>query len=94
MDHTFMMYPIFVKTDTFSRKELTQFLEERNIETRPMFPLLNQPVYKKLFGDLEKNYPVSKKIYDKGFYIGCHHGLDETDLDYIIETFTLFLNKR
>jgi dTDP-4-amino-4,6-dideoxygalactose transaminase len=90
MEHTFMMYPILIKSDKFQRKNLTHFLESKNIETRPMFPLLNQPLYKKLFGDLEKKYPVAERIDKDGFYIGCHHGLEESDLFYIVEVFRAF----
>jgi dTDP-4-amino-4,6-dideoxygalactose transaminase len=82
-DHTFMMFPLMILSDKFTRKEITSFLEEHNIETRPLFPLLNQPIYKKLFGDIIEDYPVAKNISEKGFYIGCHHGLEDEDLAYL-----------
>jgi dTDP-4-amino-4,6-dideoxygalactose transaminase len=52
-----------------------------------MFPLLSQPFYKKLFGSLEKSYPVAKYISTAGFYIGCHQGLTRDDLDYVAGVF-------
>lgn len=83
--HSFMMYPIVVKKNApFTRRDLTTWLEKNNIETRPMMPLLNQPLYKKLFGDLEKDYPVAQWINHHGFYVGCHHGLQRAQLDKII----------
>jgi dTDP-4-amino-4,6-dideoxygalactose transaminase len=85
VDHSFMMYPIVVKTTApFSRREITEYLEKNNIESRPMLPLLNQPIYVKLFGDIEKDYPVAKWINDFGFYVGCHHGLGKEELDCIL----------
>ena len=54
-------------------------------------PLLNQPVYKKLFGNVEKEYPVAKYINKNGFYIGCHQDLKKDDLDYIIYIFRKYL---
>ena len=85
IEHSFMMYPIVVKKNApFTRRDLTTRLEKNNIETRPMMPLLNQPLYKKLFGDLEKNYPVAEWINHHGFYVGCHHGLTQIQLDKII----------
>ncbi|MBP2654164.1 MAG: hypothetical protein H6Q73_1733 [Firmicutes bacterium] len=93
VDHSFMMYPIVVKnTASFTRKEFTEHLEKNNIESRPMLPLLNQPIYVKLFGNIERDYPAAHWINDNGFYIGCHHGLDEEDLERIIECIEGFID--
>ncbi|MDR1806182.1 MAG: DegT/DnrJ/EryC1/StrS aminotransferase family protein [Clostridium sp.] len=89
-NHTFMMYPILIMGNSFTRKEICDFLENRNIETRPMFPLLNQPIYRKLYGNLEDSYPVAKNVSRKGFYIGCHHGLGVNELEYIAEVMKEF----
>ncbi|TDT61022.1 DegT/DnrJ/EryC1/StrS family aminotransferase [Fonticella tunisiensis] len=94
IDHTFMMYPIVVrKNSTFTRDELTRFLEKNNIETRPMLPLLNQPVYKRIFGNIEDDYPVAKWINRSGFYIGCHHGLGKDELNKIKDVFDSFFKR-
>ena len=86
VDHSFMMYPLVVKKNApFAREDITRWLEKNNIETRPMMPLLSQPIYKKIFGDLEKDYPVAEWIDRRGFYVGCHHGLKTAQLDKIIE---------
>lgn len=93
-DHSFMMYPIIVKAP-LQRDELTLFLEENNIETRPMVPLLNQPYYQQLFGtDLEDHYPVAKKINQQGFYIGCHPELTSEELQYMVDTLAEFLSNK
>ncbi|MCF7835750.1 MAG: DegT/DnrJ/EryC1/StrS family aminotransferase [Candidatus Marinimicrobia bacterium] len=93
-EHAFMMYPIVVhKNRKIKRDDLVNYLECHNIETRPMLPLLNQPFYKKKFGDIEKNYPVAKWINNNGFYIGCHQGLSNEDIEYIIEVFKNFFEK-
>ena len=55
VDHSFMMYPLVVKDGAkFTKDEITHYLEKENIETRPMLPLLNQPIYKDLFATLKK----------------------------------------
>lgn len=93
--HSFMMYPIAIKKNApFTRRDLTQWLEKNNIETRPMMPLLNQPIYKKLFGDIEKDYPVAEWINRYGFYVGCHHGLKREQLDKILNCIHDFLKGR
>lgn len=57
-----------------------------------MLPLLNQPIYKEIFGDIESEYPVAEYINRNGFYIGCHHGLSERQLDYVINCIKDFLS--
>ena len=95
VDHSFMMYPLVVKKDApFTRDDITHFLESENIETRPMLPLLNQPVYQELFGNIEDEYPVSKWVNHNGFYIGCHHGLCQEHLDKIITEIYTFLKSQ
>lgn len=85
MEHTYMMFPILVRKESRIKvKEFVRYLESRNIETRPMLPLLNQPIYIELFGNIEKEYPAAEYIDHNGFYIGCHHGLTKEELDYQI----------
>lgn len=92
-EHAFMMFPIVVLDKGIKRDDLTLFLEERGIETRHMLPLINQPIYQKLFGNLDDKYPVAKWINDNGFYVGCHQRLGKPELDYIIKTFGEFFDK-
>lgn len=95
IEHTYMMFPIVVKEHSgIEKKDFVLYLEKCNIETRPMLPLLNQPVYLKLFGDLEPAYPVAAYINHNGFYIGCHHGLKKSDLDYIISCIGKYIEKK
>ena len=95
VDHSYMMYPIVVKKEaSFTREDITHFIEAKNVETRPMLPLLNQPIYQEIFGDIEKDYPVAEWIDHNGFYVGCHHGLTEKELDKIVEGIHDFLEKR
>jgi len=89
-EHAFMMFPIVVKSERFKKKDLVHFLEENQVETRDMFPLINQPIYLKLFGDLRKDYPAAIFINENGFFIGCHQKLSRQDLDYIVDRFFEF----
>ena len=95
VEHSFMMYPLVINDDkAFTRNEIVKYLEQNNIETRPMLPLLNQPIYKEIFGDIEKDYPVAQWINNNGFYVGCHHGLSKEELNMIIKTIHAFLENR
>lgn len=92
-EHSFMMYPIVVN-NPISKQELINFLEENNIETRDMLPLINQPIYKKLFGNIEDQYPVAKWINSNGFYIGCQPQLKEHERSYIVAKFNEFFKMK
>ncbi len=92
IEHTYMMFPIVIKKRSgLNYKDFIMYLEHCNIETRPMLPLLNQPIYRQIFGDLEPEYPVAAYIDHNGFYVGCHHGVKQEELDYIIECISKYL---
>ncbi|MBI2443476.1 MAG: DegT/DnrJ/EryC1/StrS family aminotransferase [Candidatus Levybacteria bacterium] len=91
--HTYMFFPIIVR-DGVSREDLVYFLEERKIETRFLLPLLSQPVYRSIFGDLESKYPVATHLSHSGFYVGCHPGLTKKNLDTIIHIFHQYFTSR
>jgi len=93
-EHAFMVYPILINDAGIDREELVRNLEENLIETRYMLPLLNQPIYQKLFGDLERDYPVARKINRQGIYIGCHPELTADELDYMASTIKAFAKER
>jgi dTDP-4-amino-4,6-dideoxygalactose transaminase len=93
-EHAFMVYPVVLKDVTIDRDELILFLEENQIETRYMLPLLNQPIYRKLFGDLEAAHPVARHINRQGFYIGCHPGIGPEQIAYVAATFDAFFRAR
>ena len=92
-EHAFMMYPIVVKCPMVSRDELIHFLESRNIETRLLLPILNQPVIKKMWGDQQKDYPVANMLNKNGFYIGCHPLMTKKDMDHISTQFEEFFKR-
>jgi perosamine synthetase len=81
-DHMFMMYPIVLRHEP--KTGLVNFLEEGKVETRDIPPVINQPVYRKIYGDLEPRYPVAAWINRCGFYVGTHQYLSRKDLDVII----------
>ncbi|MCR4297120.1 MAG: DegT/DnrJ/EryC1/StrS family aminotransferase [Elusimicrobia bacterium] len=91
-DHTFMLYGLVLKNE--DKASLVNFLEDRGVETRDMLPLLNQPVYKRMFGEIESKYPVAKHLNRSAFYIGCHQYMTANDADYVIEQFRAYFRSR
>jgi dTDP-4-amino-4,6-dideoxygalactose transaminase len=89
-DHAYMIYPVRVHGGPALRHALVCFLEEAGIETRDLFPLLTQPIYRSMFGDLTGQYPVAAGLTASGFYVGCHPGMTAADMDYVIDRFHAF----
>ena len=90
-ENVYMLFGVVCKGNY--KRDLVNFLEENDIETRDLLPLLNQPVYKRYFGDVEKHYPVAKRLRENGFYIGCHQYLNSADINYVIGKFHEFFKR-
>lgn len=78
--HSYMLYGLVLKKE--SKTELVNYLENLNVETRDMLPLINQPVYVRRFGNLEDKYPVAKWINSNGFYVGCHSYMTDSEVEF------------
>jgi len=72
-----------VLADGLDRESLVRHLEYYRIETRYMLPLLSQPIYKRLFGDIGANYPNAHRVDQQGFYVGCHPEMGAAEVRYI-----------
>lgn len=88
--HSYMLYGVVLQEEP--KTEFVNYLENLNIETRDIMPLINQPIYRRLFGDLEQDYPVAKWINNNGFYIGCHSYMTDQEVEFIIEAFRNYWN--
>lgn len=90
-----LAFPLTIKESApFSRLEITTYLEEHNIQTRPIFTgnILKQPGFKNIPHRIIKGgYPVANDIMERGFVVGCHHGLEEKHIEYMKEVFEAFL---
>lgn len=92
-----LAYPIILNENiNFSRKQLQIYLEQNGVQTRTIFtgnilrqPIMNKKKYKKHFNS-EKN---SNYVMKNGLLIGCHHGLNIKDLNFLINKINLFLKK-
>jgi perosamine synthetase len=83
--HSYMMFPLVCK-EGVDREELLMYLEKHDIETRYLFPLLSQPIYRRLFPGMAEKYPVAQFLEKQGFFIGCHQGLTTEDIMYAADT--------
>ncbi|MBL8866930.1 MAG: DegT/DnrJ/EryC1/StrS family aminotransferase [Planctomycetia bacterium] len=83
-DHVFMLFPLVLREG--SKRDLVNHLESHGVETRDLLPLINQPIYTKMFGDLEPHYPVARWLNESGFYIGCHQSITADGIDHVVNT--------
>lgn len=79
--HAWMMYPII--SLRIPKPVIMRALAEAQIETRDMLPLIPQPAYRDIGWE---NYPVSRWVYEQGFYVGCHQDLEPEDIQYVVQT--------
>ena len=90
-----LAYPLLIKEKSkIKRQKLQIFLEKRGIQTRTIFTgnILRQPVMKKRIYKKVKNSEInSNKVMTNGILIGCHHGLNIKDLNYIKKNFDVFI---
>lgn len=96
-DVSYFAYPLVIrKPEVISRKELRIQLEEKGIETRPLFGCIptQQPAYRDLKEKYNGKLPNAEYIGRNGFYIGCHQYLEEKDLEYIVEVFKKILGEK
>lgn len=92
-----LAFPLTIKKNApFTRLSLITFLEKNNIQTRPIFTgnVLLQPGFKNIVHKAPaKNYDVTNEIMERGFVVGCHHGLEKKHLDRLKDVFTSFLEE-
>ena len=92
-----LAYPVILnKHSNINRQKLQIFLEKRGVQTRTIFTgnILRQPIMKKRKYKKVKNAEInSNNIMKNGLLIGCHHGLNNKDINYIKEQFLKFIKK-
>ena len=95
--HVWFGYPITVKpTAPFDREELTNYLEAKLIETRPIMAgnMSEQPAMKlfkhRVVGDLRN----SKTIMRRSLFFGNHHAIGQREREYIVHCIKKFMQEK
>lgn len=92
---SWLAFPLTIRGDApFSRMEITRYLEEHNIQTRPIFTgnVLRQPGFNILSKSTKaERFPIADCIMKNGFLIACHHGLGDTERNYLESVISDFL---
>jgi len=98
VDTIWLAYPLILKkTDpTKTRNKLQMFLEEKNIQTRPIFSgnITKQPMMKGYkYISNKMGYENSDFIMKNGMLVGCHPKLSFSDIDHICKLLKEFFNE-
>lgn len=92
---SYLAYPIEILHNKINRSDLQQRLENRGVETRPLFGCI--PTQQPVFGSKREEYlgklPIAHRLGQRAFYVGCHQYLTEEDLDYIEESFSAIIKE-
>jgi CDP-6-deoxy-D-xylo-4-hexulose-3-dehydrase len=95
--YTWFVYPLIVReTAPFTRNELTNYLEQKKIETRLIAAgnMAEQPVIKQIEHKIVGELRNARLLHRNSFFIGCHAGIQKPQIEYIAKTFEEFINSR
>ncbi len=94
--NAWLAFPVIVKNGSpFDRFGIVKYLEEHNVQTRPVFTgdITIQPGFKNIPHKKPfKNYPNTQYIMKNAFVVGCHQGLTNQQLSYLEKTIERFIS--
>lgn len=87
-----MAFPVLLRSEQ-RREDFALFLEERGVETRPLFAgnILRQPAFQDL--TLAPRFPNADRAMRTGLLIGCHQALRDIHLEYVGDCVEAFLSQ-
>jgi CDP-6-deoxy-D-xylo-4-hexulose-3-dehydrase len=92
-----LAFPLTIRDEApFTRREMQIWLEERDIQTRPVFTgnILRQPAMANVrHRAAPDGYPMADAVMRGGILLACHHGLDDAQLDHMHESFRSFADR-
>jgi CDP-6-deoxy-D-xylo-4-hexulose-3-dehydrase len=89
-------FPITVRPGApFTRHDLTDWLERKNVETRFLFAgnIVQQPGYRHIEHRSVGDLPNSDLVLRSTFFVGIYPGLDGARIAYMLEVFTEFFDR-
>ncbi|HET89468.1 MAG TPA: lipopolysaccharide biosynthesis protein RfbH [Chloroflexi bacterium] len=92
-DPAWFAFPLTVRPGApFTRRDLTTFLEKRNIETRLLFAgnIVQQPGYRHIRHRSVGALPNSDLVLRSSFFFGVYPGLDDDRIAYVLSAFADF----
>lgn len=96
VETNWLAFPLVVRREApFTRIELARYLEQHNVQTRPVFTgnILKQPGFQHItHRSPTSDFPVADDIMRGSIMVGCHHGLTDVHIDYLQSVIINFIN--
>ncbi len=89
-----LAFPLTIRQQVpFSRTDMQIYLEKNKIQTRVVFTgnILKQPGFKNIKYKGQKNFPEADKVMKSGILFGCHHGINEIKMNYMLRVIEKFI---
>jgi CDP-6-deoxy-D-xylo-4-hexulose-3-dehydrase len=95
-DPSWFAFPLTVRSGSpFTRKDITEFLENKKIQTRTYFAgnIMLQPAYSHLMNssDSINNFPTATKVTTDTFFLGTSPVISKNQIEYIGECIKEFM---
>jgi CDP-6-deoxy-D-xylo-4-hexulose-3-dehydrase len=95
-DVSWFAFPITVRDDArFTRKDLVKWLEDAKIETRFLLAgnIVRQPGFVNIPHRTVGDLPNADIVMRSSFFVGVYPGLDQAQLEYILDQFEAFFER-
>lgn len=92
--HVWFGFPIILKDKTpFSVKDITSYMQQQHIETRPIIAgnMARHPAFNMYEHRIAGDLSAADTVMKKGFAFACHHAVDEKAREYVVGTIDTFI---
>jgi CDP-4-dehydro-6-deoxyglucose reductase, E1 len=95
-DPSWFGFIITIQNNEINREKLLQYLADHNIGTRLLFAgnVTQQPYFKNINYRIASNLNVTDNIMHNAFWVGCHPGLSDGNINYIAEKIKAYVQKK
>ncbi|MES2217664.1 MAG: aminotransferase class I/II-fold pyridoxal phosphate-dependent enzyme [Pseudomonadota bacterium] len=94
--HVWFGFPIIVKDNApFTVKEITAFIQQNKIETRPIIAgnMARHPAFNMYQHRISGSLNAADTVMKQGFAFACHHAVDKNAREYIAHVIDNFMAK-
>lgn len=95
--HVWFGFPIILKDNApFTVKEITAYIQQHHIETRPIIAgnMARHPAFNMYKHRIAGDLTAADTVMKKGFALACHHSLDANARNYMVHVIDEFMQKQ
>ena len=95
-DPSWFGFIITIQNNEINREKLLQYLADHKIGTRLLFAgnVTQQPYFKNINYRIASSLNVTNNIMHNAFWVGCHPGLSDENINYIAEKIKAYVQKK